>query len=211
MTTITHIQSVWHGGSISRRHKFAVGILIIMSHFTMGKSVKMGTPLPILEVESRAQKTILDCFSAYPCKRRKLIPESGSEEKAPSSSQLCSLTTPRGKRGDPALPTEQHLIISIANGSTTLESTALLDLAELNKTGVMVISEPGRKATEQAVKWGTHHITPGETATRAKRCKIGVTNRRKMQYTAYATHGLDGDGEGTVVVLVHEKLRYSKI
>jgi hypothetical protein len=117
-----------------------------------------------------------------------------------------------GKRGDTTLPTEHHLIISIANGSTTLESyvtkTALLDLAVINNTDVMVVSEPGRKATEKALKWGTHHITPGETATRAKRRKMGSTNRSHMDYLAYATHGLDGDGEGGVVVFVHEKWKH---
>ena len=80
-----------------------------------------------------------------------------------------------------------------------------MDLAAINHTDVLVISEPGRRATEQALKWGTHHIAPGETSTRAKRRKLGSTNRSKMAYLAYAAHGLDGDGEGGVVVLVHEK------
>jgi hypothetical protein len=61
--------------------------------------------------------------------------EYDSKEAAPTTSQLFTTPTARGKRGDPALPTEHHLILSIANGSTTLDSyvtkTALLDLAEL--------------------------------------------------------------------------------
>ena len=107
------------------------------------------------------------------------------------------------------IPKDNHLVVSIANGSATLDSyitqTALLDLAYINRTDVMVISEPGSKATEEAITWGTHHIEPGETKTRVKRRKMGVNNRGKMPYIAYATHGLEGDGEGGVVVLVHEK------
>ena len=209
---ILNIQRERAQGAVSRRHKLALGVILLMAHVAVGESVKTCATLPVHEVESRAQKTILDCFLAYPRKRSKQTHGYDSEEAASAPSQLFPAPTTRGKRGDTTLPTEHHLIISIANGSATLESyvtkTALLDLAAINNTDVMVISEPGRKATEQALKWGTHHITPGETSTRAKRRKLGSTNRSKMAYLAYATHGLDGDGEGGVVVLVHEKWKH---
>jgi hypothetical protein len=81
-----------------------------------------------------------------------------------------------------------------------------LDLATQKESDVMVISEPGKKATEQALTWGTHHISPQESATHHKRTQLGKTNRENMKYLVYAAHGDKGDGEGGVVILLHENI-----
>jgi hypothetical protein len=154
-------------GSASRRSKLAVGLLILMAHLTLGESTKTCTPLSIREIESRAQKTSLDCFTAYPHRQ---MSEYEREGEAPPHTPTLPTPLPRGMRGDDNIPKDNHIVVSIANGSAFLDSyftrTALLDLAQLNRTDVMVISEPGRKATEAALTWGTHHIDPGETETR---------------------------------------------
>jgi exonuclease III len=72
----------------------------------------------------------------------------------------------------------------------------------------MVISEPGKKAIEQALTWGTHHISPQDSATYHKRTQLRKTNRENMKYLVYAAHRDKGDGEGGVVILLHEKWRH---
>jgi hypothetical protein len=72
----------------------------------------------------------------------------------------------------------------------------------------MLISEPGRKATEQAIRWGTHVIAPRETATRDRRKKIGASNKAGMPYQVYVTPGQPGEGEGGVLVLLHERWKH---
>ena len=109
---IVNIQRERAQGGVSRRHKLALGVFIFMAHIAVGESAT----LPLHEVESRAQKTILDCFFAYPRKRSKQTHGYDSEEAASAPSQLFPAPTTRGKRGDNTLPTEHHLIISIANG-----------------------------------------------------------------------------------------------
>jgi hypothetical protein len=66
VTTVIHMRKELISGPVSRRNKLVVGILIFMAHLTLGESAKTCTPLPLREIESKAQKTILDCFTAYP-------------------------------------------------------------------------------------------------------------------------------------------------
>ena len=72
----------------------------------------------------------------------------------------------------------------------------------------MVISEPGKKATENALKWGTHHISPGDASTHENRRLLGASNLAYMNYLVYAALGQEGDGEGGVVLLLHERWRH---
>jgi hypothetical protein len=103
-------------------------------------------------------------------------------------------------RGDATLPTNNHLHASTANGSQGVaQYTRQSDLMELTiqkELDVIFISEPGKNATEQAITWGTQHISPKDSATHQKRTQLGAANREK------------GDGEGGVVVLLHEKWRH---
>ena len=98
------------------------------------------------------------------------------------------------------MPTGDHLKVFIVNGSQGAAQytrwSDLLDLATQKESDVMVISDPGKKATEQALTWGTHHISPHDSATHQKRTQLGKTNREHMQYLVYAAHGDKGDGEG---------------
>jgi hypothetical protein len=61
---LINIQRERARGFVSRRHKLALGVIILMAHVAVGESVKTCTTLPLHEVEYRAQKTILDCFLA---------------------------------------------------------------------------------------------------------------------------------------------------
>ena len=81
-------------------------------------------------------------------------------------------------------------------------------MATSKAADIMVISEPGKKATEQAIKWGTHHISPKDSHTHQKRTKLGAANRAHMTHIVYAAHGEKGDGEGGVVILLHERWRH---
>ena len=72
----------------------------------------------------------------------------------------------------------------------------------------MEISEQGKKATEQAIKWGTHHISPKDSSTHQKRTQLGAVNRAHMTHIVCAAHGEKEDGEGGVVILLHEKWRH---
>jgi hypothetical protein len=81
-------------------------------------------------------------------------------------------------------------------------------MGKTENTDIMVISEPGRAATEAALTWGTHHVTPGEAKTHTKRKRMGNNNSSNMPYLVYAVPGVDGDGEGEVVILVHKRWRH---
>ena len=89
--------------------------------------------------------------------------------------------------------------MAIANGSQSAHKfttwSVLLQKAKDKNADIMIISEPGRKATEQAIRWGTHIIGPRETATRARRKKIGASNKAGMPYQVYVTPGQPGEGE----------------
>ena len=100
VSLISNIQRERAQGAVSRRHKLALGVILLMAHVAVGESVKTCAKLPINEVESRAQKTILDCFLAYPRKRSKKQHGYDSEEEAPTPSQLFPAPTTRGKRGN---------------------------------------------------------------------------------------------------------------
>ena len=84
----------------------------------------------------------------------------------------------------------------------------MIDLATQKKLDVMVISEPGKKATEQTLTWGTHHISPNDSTAHHRRTQLGKANRANMAYVVYAEHGERGDVEGGVVILLHEKWRH---
>jgi exonuclease III len=84
----------------------------------------------------------------------------------------------------------------------------LLDLVDSKHADIMVVSKPGKKATENALKWDTHHISPGDAATHTNRRLLGASNMAHMNYLVYAAHGQEGDGEGGVVVLTHERWRH---
>jgi hypothetical protein len=72
----------------------------------------------------------------------------------------------------------------------------------------MIISELVRKATEQAIRLGTHIIGPRETATKDRRKKIGASNKAGMPYQVYVTPGQPGEGGGGVLVLLHERWKH---
>ena len=135
-----------------------------------------------------------------------------SEEEAESTQHSTTRDTTESVRGDATLPTDNHLHVSIVNGSQGAAQytrwTDLLDLATQKKSDVMVISEPGKKATEQTLTWGTHHISPNDSTTHHRRTQLGKANRTNMAYIVYAAHGEKGDGEGGVVILLHEKWRH---
>jgi hypothetical protein len=60
-------------------------------------------------------------------------------------------------RGDATLPNGDHLNVSVVNGSQGFAQytrwSDLLEMATSKEVDIMVISEPGKKATEQAIKW----------------------------------------------------------
>jgi hypothetical protein len=93
---IFNIQRERAQGAVSRRHKLALGLFILMAHVAVGESVKTCATLPLHEVESRAQKTILDCFLAYPRKHSKQTHGHESEDAASAPSQLFPALTTRG-------------------------------------------------------------------------------------------------------------------
>jgi exonuclease III len=83
-----------------------------------------------------------------------------------------------------------------------------LGLADSKNADIVIISEPGKKATENKLKWGTHHISPKDASTHDKRRKLGAANLSHMNYLVYDAHGKEGDGEGGVVLLLHERWRH---
>ena len=191
-------------GSLSRRTKVIIGTILLTTYFQQAQCATIGDLHN--KSEHQAQLKLVDFFMTY--QQRHHISGYDSEEEDKSTAHTYS----EGVRGDTTLPTENHLIISIANASRSLATyttwSTLLQMGTGKNTDIMIISEPGRAATEAAIKWGTHHVTPGETKTRLKRKRMGINNNNQMPYLVYAVSGLDGDGEGGVAILVHKKWRH---
>ena len=191
------------------RNKWALTILVFASNIHIVDAATIQN-ISHMILQNAAQIKILDCFTAY--QQRQHLGGYDSEEEAEISPHGTSQGTSEHIRGDAIMPTDNHLKVSIVNGSQGAAQytrwSDLLDLATQKESDVMVISEPGKKATEQALTWGTHHISPQDSATHKKRTQLGKTNREHMKYLVYAAHGDKGDGEGGVVILLHEKWRH---
>ena len=103
-------------------------------------------------IQNAAQIKILDCFTAY--QQRQHLGGYDSEEEAEDTPHHSEQDTSEHIRGDAVLPTADHLKVSIVNGSQGAAQytrwSDILDLATQKESDVMVISEPGKKATEQA-------------------------------------------------------------
>ena len=191
------------------RNKWALTILVFASNIHIVDAATIQN-ISHMILQNAAQIKILDCFTAY--QQRQHLGGYDSEEEAEISPHCTTQGTSEHIRGDAIMPTDNHLKVSIVNGSQGAAQytrwSDLLDLATQKESDVMVISEPGKKATEQALTWGTHHISPQDSATHKKRTQLGKTNREHMKYLVYAAHGDKGDGEGGVVILLHEKWRH---
>jgi hypothetical protein len=115
-----------------------------------------------------AQMKIVDFSTA--ATQQRALGDYDIEEEAPPITHMGPLNS---IRGDKVLPTEDNLTVAIANGSQSAHKfttwSVLLQTAKDTNADIMIISEPGRKATEQAIRWGTHLIEPRETATRDRR------------------------------------------
>ena len=100
-------------------------------------------------MQNAAQIKILDCFLAYQQRKQSGAYDSEHEEEHLHTELHQETNT---VRGDP-LPTSDHLIICIANASQGLAKhtrwSTLLDLADSKNADIMVVSEPGKKATEK--------------------------------------------------------------
>ena len=192
----------------STLNRHSMIILVILLGFLM-QGAEAATPGSdyISRVRDTAQIKILDCFLAY--QQRKQCGGYESEEEEQQTDM--DLRTTDAVRGD-SLPTNDHLIICTANASQGLAKytrwSDLLGLADSKNADIVIISEPGKKATENALKWGTHHISPNDASTHDKRRTLGASNLSHMNYLVYAAHGQEGDGEGGVVLLLHERWRH---
>jgi hypothetical protein len=90
--------------------------------------------------EHQAQLKLVDFFMTY--QQRHHISGYDSEEEDKTQTR----TYTKGIRGDANLPTENHIIISAANGSKSLYTyttwSTLLHMGKTKNTDIMVISEP---------------------------------------------------------------------
>jgi hypothetical protein len=96
-------------------------------------------------LENTAQIKILDCFTAY--QRRQQLDGYDSEETEVPTPQARATANTTRIRGDALMPAENHLTVSIANGSQGVAQfmrwSDLLGLAKEKGSDIMVISEPG--------------------------------------------------------------------
>ena len=99
-------------GSLSRRTKVIVGTILLTTYFHMGQCAIIGELHN--KSEHQAQLKLVDFFMTY--QQRHHISGYDSEEEDKSQ----ALTYTKGLRGDTTLPTENHLIVSVANGSRSL-------------------------------------------------------------------------------------------
>jgi hypothetical protein len=115
-------------------------------------------------VHDAAQIKILDCFLVYQQRKQSEAYDSEDEEEHTHTELNHKTDTVRGN----LLPKSDHLIICTANASQGLAKytrwSTLLDLADSKHADIMVVSEPGKRATENTLKWGTHHISPGDAS-----------------------------------------------
>jgi hypothetical protein len=189
-------------------HSKLVFVIILLALYVQGAASAPIGGEHLSRVQNAAQIKILNCFLAFQQLKQSGAYASEDEEEHPHTKLNQETNT---VRGDP-LPTSDHLIICIANASQGLAKytpwITLLDLADSKHADIMVVSEPGKRATENTLKWGTHHISPGDASTHTKRRLLGTSNMAHMNYLLYATHEQKGDGEGRVVILIHEQWRH---
>ena len=138
-------------GTVRSTPKIHSMILIVTILALLLQGTEAATPGGdyISRVRDTAQIKILDCFLAY--QQRKQCGEYESEHE--EHQQHTDLRASVAVRGD-SLPTNDHLIICTSNASQGLAKytrwSDLLELADSKNADIVVISEPGKKASHQS-------------------------------------------------------------
>ena len=135
-----------HSTANTTKHRWILTALCFALNLYSANAATLGN-LQQTIIENAAQIKILDCFMAY--QQRQHLGGYDSEEEAESTQHSNTRDTTESFRGDATLPTDNHLHVSIVNGSQGVAQytrwTDLLDLATQKKSDVMVISEPGER------------------------------------------------------------------